>query len=137
MTTRIIFLNCILVFVILFLFYCSTNKTPMGYEISRSEAVTLVLDQIVASDTMERGVYLFPEIINKSSKVYVVSDTSYCVHYNSWFFFIDDMIAHDFEHPCRFVFVNCENGNYEIFPESLPPRLLWENRMEIVKEWFP
>ena len=137
MTTRIIFLNCILVFVILLLFHCKTDKTPTGYEISRSEAATIVLNQIVASDTMERGVYLFPEIINNGNRVYSVLDSGHCVHYSSWFFFIDDMIAHDFGHPCRFVFVNCGNGNYEIFHESWPPKFLWENRMEIVKEWSP
>ena len=137
MSMRITILGYILVFILTLLISCKTDKTPTNYEISRSEATNIVLHQIVSSDTIEKGVYIFPEIINKDDTVYSFSDTAHSVQYNSWFFFIDDMITARFAHPCRFVFINCESGNYEIFPESWPPTYLWEDKMEVVKEWFP
>jgi hypothetical protein len=127
----------ILYFVIVFLFYCKREKNPAAYGTTKSKAIQIVLSDIIASDTLDKGLYIFPEIIEAGDSVYCTSDTNYRVDYNSWFLFIDDLLTADWAHPCRFVFVDHDQGAYEIFPEMWPPQYYLESELEVVKEWHP
>ena len=41
--------------------------------------------------------------------------------YESWFFFVDDMPLANWEHPCRYIFVNVKTGDYELLSKRRPP----------------
>ena len=141
MSKRIMVIYYIFYLFLICLLSCTGEKnstTSTAYEITKSEAIQIVLSDIISSDTLEKGLYIFPEIINAGDSVYcTLSDTSYCVDYNSWFLFIDDFLTADWAHPCRFVFVDNSRRRYDIYPEMWPPQYYWDFRLEVVKEWHP
>jgi len=42
----------------------------------------------------------------------------------AWFFFVDDMPEANWEHPCRYVFVDVKTHDSEVVKASLPPKNL-------------
>ncbi len=44
----------------------------------------------------------------------------------SWFYFVDDHPAANWEHPCRYVFIDIESGQFQIQQGKTPPDILSE-----------
>jgi hypothetical protein len=125
--------------VLMFLFSvaCEREVEPLkSKQITRDEAVHIVLDKLVRPDTVNAAIYTLRDLLPKSAAISVFGNASksYRVDYESWFLLIDD--AHlilNWPHHCRYVFVNAENGSYAIFNEyDLPARF---SEMDTVFTW--
>jgi hypothetical protein len=124
-------------FLISLLLSCAGEINSTDYQITKSKAIDIVLSDIIASDTLEKGLYIYPEIINAGKSVICFhTNQNYSVDYDSWFFFIDDMLSPDWSHPCRYVFINQSNGTYKIYAGTWPPQYYWSSQLEVVKEWY-
>lgn len=104
--------------------------------ISRNEAANIVLSEIIGSNTHLKGVFVLPELIEKNDSVFVANEENelFAVDFDSWFFFIDNWyLILNWPHPSQYVFVNAQDGRYEIFSNSYFPRRFSE--MDTVFVW--
>jgi hypothetical protein len=84
-------------------------------QFSRQQAIKLVLNQILDADTSQINVY---------SSYDTIPDTSYIILSNgqtisplypyNWVFFLDDNPLANWNHPCRYIFINSSTGDFTI-----------------------
>jgi hypothetical protein len=91
-------------------------------EITKNEAEDLVLNQILADDIGKVEIYVSNNIISSQEILYLGNEkTLICPYISNWVFFVDDMVAALWYHPCRYIFVNAETGEYQIINEEIYP----------------
>ncbi|MGC9336682.1 MAG: right-handed parallel beta-helix repeat-containing protein [Candidatus Cloacimonadia bacterium] len=95
-------------------------------EVTKSDAQDLVLNQILKDDIGKIDVYVKNNIINAQEILQLGNEKSLTAPYTSWVFFIDDMVTALWYHPCRYIFVHTETGEYQIVSEEIYP----ENKNE-------
>lgn len=94
-------------------------------QFSRQQAINLVLNQIVGSDTISVDVYVSYDSLLSTDKVILLDgDTLDCYYPANWVFYIDDAPFSGWTHDIRIVYVDTSNGDYHIvsndfFPENL------------------
>ena len=90
-------------------------------DVSKSAARDIVVNQIVGDEIENVNIYQEADVY--SSSFYELNPyKSLSVPYsNCWVFFIDDHPMANWEHNCRYVFMNSENGSYQIDNETVPP----------------
>jgi len=107
-------------------------------QISREEAIDLVITEI-----MEPGSLQYHHLYSKYDKMYLndtlwldqMVDFYLCPYNENWVFFIDDMPVVHWAHPCRYVFVDANNADYEIIDEYWPPHPFLTNYTNFFLEW--
>jgi parallel beta-helix repeat protein len=87
--------------------------------ITLSEASNIVMNNVVAEDEGYANVYVYPYVVN--GFIQTLSHPLNLPYDNNWVFFIDDNVFADWIHLCRYVFVNVENGVYQIVNEYIYP----------------
>lgn len=102
-------------------------------QVSKQQAINLVLSSIVNTDADRVNVYMDPLL--KSDSYYKTSkyDSIYSPITNYWLFFIDDMPEYAWDHDCRYVFVNSSDGNISIVNNHTPP-YQYKSYFEVVSE---
>jgi hypothetical protein len=91
-------------------------------QFTRQQATGLVMDNILGPDTSLVWVYAAFSSHSQHQPVVLFDDrTVSCPYSDNWVFFLDDDNAALWHHPCRFVFVNGQNGDYTIINESMYP----------------
>lgn len=110
----------------------SLNAYPSSINISRNKAWEIVKTQILLGDTSKVNVYISKNIYeaNTTIKAYIKDEKS--PDFPSWFFLIDDHPKDSWDHPCRYVFVNTENGKFVIRNNTRPP--LFDNMTILVRQ---
>lgn len=102
-------------------------------QISKQQAINLVLDSIVNRDTTNVNVYMEP--ILQTDSYYKMSryDSISSPYANYWLFFIDDMPEYGWGHNCRYVLVNQNDGSMSVRESQTPP---WhfKLKLEVVSE---
>ncbi len=90
-------------------------------QVSKQQAIQIVMDSVVGSDATNVNVYM--ESLSQTNPYYVMSpyDSIHSPFASYWLFFIDDMPEYMWYHDCRYVFLNCTNGLFSIFQGYLPP----------------
>lgn len=89
-------------------------------QISKSNADNLVLHNIVNDSTIM--VYCMNESLGLSAKISLADGEEIINPYEeSYVYFIDDIPAANWEHPCRYCFINRENGLYTIVNKTIYP----------------
>ncbi|MBR1462351.1 MAG: hypothetical protein IJ604_03095 [Prevotella sp.] len=53
--------------------------------------------------------------------------------FESWFFFVDDMPYANWEHSCRYIYVNAKTGSYEVQYMNRPPK----DNMDVLVQYKP
>jgi len=103
--------------VALFVIYVS-----MYAEITRNDAVDLVLNQIISEDVGKVNVYIKNNPVSSDIGLNLHKGRHIDTSYNSsWIFFVDDNPAARWFHPCRYIAIDTQTGEYEIFEESIYP----------------
>jgi hypothetical protein len=93
-------------------------------QFTRQDAINLVMNNIVGTDTV--SVYAAYDSHTQQQVVILFDDRVVsCPYSDNWVFFINDDPIALWHHPCRFVFVSGENGDYTIINESLYPTDLY------------
>jgi hypothetical protein len=91
-------------------------------QFSRQQAINLVMNIIIGSDSSNVLVYAAYNSKTQQEAIILFDYTSVsCPFSDNWVFFINDDPAALWYHPCRFIFVNCQNGAYRIVSEDLNP----------------
>jgi hypothetical protein len=105
-------------------------------QISRQQAIDHVLDNIVASDTVNVDVFsYYGQLTGQDSIELSGSESIACPFTDSWVFFIDDSPSANWCHPCRYLFINAITGEDSIFTKRIHP-VNWESGYEIVNQAF-
>lgn len=89
--------------------------------ISQEEARNMVLEQILIDEIGNVDVYEFASIITTDT-LFLYNDKTIENPYSSnWVYFIDDLIFAQWEHPCRYIFIDEQTGKYIIVNETIYP----------------
>ena len=90
-------------------------------DITKEEAKNFVLNQVLEDEVGKVDVYVSNNIISSQDGLQLLDKTLSCPYASSWVFFIDDLIGAIWEHPCRYIFLNTEDGEYQIVNETIHP----------------
>lgn len=109
-------------FLLLCVVACSISiHSQSEYPISRDKAWEIVKNNILDHQTEGINLYACDTITFAGSCIKTILTDEYSPLFDSWFFFIDDVPNANWEHPCRYVFINIDNGKYEIYDRVRPP----------------
>lgn len=112
-----------LVFLLISIAYSISMFPQITSGLSREEAWEIVKENVLKNKTEGVNVYVCDTITNPWGCFKTVLGKEKTPTYRAWFFFIDDFPNANWDHPCRYVFVNIENGRSEIFDRVRPPYL--------------
>ena len=88
-------------------------------QMSKIEADNLVID--IVNDTT-KNIFTYNKSIGNGVSVLTANGEELINPYNeSYVYFIDDIPAANWEHPCRYCFVNKENGVYNMITQTIYP----------------
>ncbi len=104
----------------------SPSCTAAFPQIDREAAWEKVHQELLSGDPGVVVVYLAGEPFAGGSEIgsWIESITVPSEFESAWFFFIDDAPDANWEHPCRYVFVEVETGAIGIISGSTPPDTL-------------
>lgn len=54
------------------------------------------------------------------------------IYEQAWFFFVDDLPEANWEHPCRYIFIDSETSKYQVNKAKTPP-----NEIDVMRKLFP
>jgi hypothetical protein len=91
-------------------------------ELSQDQAWNIILNNVLNDNVQNKDVYISNTIISSQSFLYGTNN-ELSPNFNSWFIFIDDVPNANWAHPCRYAFVNIEDGSYVINEKMFPPDL--------------
>ncbi|MBR5655420.1 MAG: hypothetical protein IKW98_01865 [Prevotella sp.] len=94
------------------------------------DAWKIIKDNVLFNRLESINVYACDTILSANSDICTFSQNEKSPSFASWFFFIDDIPYANWEHPCRYVFVNIKDGRFEIQNRMLPPSL--ENMKRLI-----
>lgn len=67
------------------------------------------------------GIYYYPRLVNAETILLANKDTLFSPPSDSYMFFIDEYPYHNWEHSCRFLFVDMEDGSISTIACRFPP----------------
>ncbi len=106
--------------------------TSLFADYTRNEARNLVLGQILSEDIGKVDIYEFKSNLTKQKGLDLWDKHINCPYENNWIYFIDDLVFANWEHPCRYIFVDVETGNYQIINEKIHPENFNETTLELI-----
>lgn len=109
---------------------CICSNMHSANQITRCEAWQIVKSQVLKSDTSNMNVYVSNSTFEANSSIRTILRTEKTPDFISWFFFVDDDPYTNWEHPCRYIFVNAENGTFIVRNNTRPP--LFDDMSNIV-----
>jgi hypothetical protein len=123
-------------FILLGVLFCLANLSFAAPEIkSPIEARDLVLEELLAGDTAGKRLMVHPDLLSKDTQVMGWHETTITTPSEGFVVFIDDMAFANFTHPCRYVFVDSQNGTFLVKDATTPPRGM-ESWLEMKTEAF-
>ena len=100
--------------------------------LTRSQAWTILQDSLKLNEKGYSCVYASTETVRANSTIRRIINDIESPNFDGWFFFVDDAPYQSWSHPCRYAFVNVENGDVCIYNETFPPVL---DKLECIKEY--
>ena len=97
--------------------------------ISQEQAIQIALNTTSANSE----IYISAEEVSPNSSISAVvgQDSLKSPQYKSWFVFINDLPEANWSHPCKYLFINSQNGEYQTFEQAFPPKKL--ETMKIIR----
>lgn len=93
-----------------------------GTSYTKKQADNMVLNTLLISDLESSDVYSLDTLISKNDTIWHFDGSFIKSPYNTaWAYFVDDCPFANWVHPCRYIFVNATNGNYQMINSELPP----------------
>jgi hypothetical protein len=111
----------------------SSNSSSSEEEILRAmeKAKGMVIDDILSGDISGKAIHMVKSPISKGTMVkgWKADVETFAMPYEKgWFFFIDDHHMANWEHPCRYVFVDYQAEEAKVFQATTPP-IVWETSL--------
>lgn len=92
--------------------------------LSKNDAENLLLSSIVHDRIGQVDVYLYDELMPLNENVACTGFTVLTPYNSNWVAFIDEAPAFGWAHPCTYVFINCETGQFQLHQDQRPIRNL-------------
>jgi hypothetical protein len=132
-TRKIQYICAALVF-LLFIPVSSGAQAPDKKNITGEQAWEIVKKEILKDTLKDKAVYISMQLLNPKDtvksweKVYTVPE-----HFQRcWLFFVDDQYGANWQHLCRYIFVDAGSGKYQVVKSLTPP-----DSMKEMKQIFP
>jgi hypothetical protein len=93
-------------------------------QLSKSDAVNIALNEILANKLEVVDAYISSAPVTMQKGLQVRLRTVRCPYSFNWVIFIDDHPFANWDHPCRYVFINRDKKEYTIVNEVRPPERL-------------
>ena len=94
-------------------------------QIDKDQAIGIVKANLTNEELHNWNVLVFPDLIQGQefylSSYYVL----HCTYDKSWLFFIDMYPTAQWDHSCKYIFLDQETGNYTTINYSIPPQDYW------------
>jgi len=104
------------------LFICCEEEKSENSNITLQQAEQIIFIELLDSNDSGKIVYELPySMVIEDTVKAKGGDSTYVVQNDSWFFFIDDQPGYRWAHPCRYSFVDCNNGEYIVIDEINEP----------------
>jgi hypothetical protein len=119
---------------VIFLFIGLTYAAGEKKCIDKDQAWKIVKEKILAKEQKDKIVYVSNDLL-KSTQAVKSWEHDYKVpgdFQQAWLFFIDDQAGANWQHACRYIFVDAGSGKYTIIKAHTPP-----DSMEEMKQIFP
>lgn len=99
--------------------------------LTRLQAWTILRDSLQLNENESSCVYASTETVRANSTIRRIINDIEAPNFDGWFFFVDDSPYQSWSHPCRYAFVNANNGEVHIYNDTFPPIL---DKLECIKE---
>ena len=120
------------------LLICVAFSINLGAQVTRDEAINIVYDELIYPYPLEQK-WLFSkyDIMYLNDTLWLEGLMIYytCPYDENWVFFIDDLPIANWVHPCRYIFMDANTGEYMIIEEEWPPIPFLTNIEEFFLEW--
>ncbi|MCK9398859.1 MAG: T9SS type A sorting domain-containing protein [Bacteroidales bacterium] len=103
--------------------------------ISKTQAISIVTTQIYLNQLDSINIYLYPDSITAIHYKMCPYDSLLNPYSTSWLFFVDIEPWYNWDHNCRYIFINYTNGNYQIINDHTPP-LNFKDNFESISVGF-
>lgn len=115
-----------LLFFLAFLYVNVLFSFAQATNVGREQAWTIVRHKLLNDNVNDVEVSCYEKVIPAKSKIKTIISDVDTPSFDSWFFFIDDKPFANWEHPCRYAFVNINDGDVEFVEKKMPPMLSME-----------
>ena len=89
---------------------------------SRDEALKKIIDEVIDVDVDQIRLYITSEPVEAGTEIRSWKRVEITAPAKGWAAFIDDHPTANFEHACRYVFVDEETGKIDVVNSMVPPR---------------
>lgn len=97
----------------------------MNAQITKQQAIDSVMINVIKQDSVNFNVLLFPELIADPDFRLSALQILHCPYDTAWLFFIDMFPIAQWEHDCKYIFINNLNGEITQLPQKIPPNNYW------------
>jgi hypothetical protein len=114
----------IFISLILLLSQCghATSRNSGKNKITADKAKQIVTEKVLSGKLNGKIVYISKMPLKKGETIRAMAKTYQVDAFvSSWVFFIDDAPEANWEHPCRYVFVDEGTGKYTVIEGKTPP----------------
>lgn len=114
----------IFISLILLLSQCghATSRNSGNNKITADKAKPIVTEKVLSGKLNGKIVYISKMPLKKGETIRAMAKTYQVDAFvSSWVFFIDDAPEANWEHPCRYVFVDEGTGKYTVIEGKTPP----------------
>lgn len=109
--------------ILLAIFILLSSQDQTYSAISKQEAINNILNNVIGAGIDTVNVYMEPEVIIKDYYNLSPYDSIINPYDTSWLFFVDYLPLYDWGHSCKYVFINIQNGDLNVFNTTQNP---WE-----------
>lgn len=104
-----------------------------GFSIISRDAANTIVNSYLVSEGLNSGTWLYtlPNCVSDYSIVLLGTDTIQTPIYNAYIYFLDELPFENWEHDCRYLFVNSQTGSLSCMVYSMPPYFLEEEWSEL------
>ena len=122
-----------LLFLILLLCGTVIIQAQSTQHIDRERAWEIVKNEVLKGKSDRMFVYVSKDTKKANTLIATIYKPETTPSFESWFIFIDDEPLSNWEHPCRYIFVDVKDGHYEIRNMRRPP----SEDMDILVQFNP
>jgi len=90
-------------------------------KISKEDAYSIVIQQGLNGSVEGKVILVMSDIVAANTAIQTWKGPINLPNTEGWFFFIDDHPFANWEHPCRYVVVDADTGEYTEIPARVPP----------------
>lgn len=93
-----------------------------AWAVSRDEAYSKVTQELLAGNLDGKAIDTLSNVVSADSSIADMHGQTFKAPSNSWFFLVDDHFTANWDHACRYVFVDTVTGDMTVYPANAPIR---------------